>query len=315
MTDYFTQGKEQAQQYLSDKVEDFHEMKDGSLAQVSGLLDAQMRAKETEQSKEFLNDPLSGKLAGERGTKLTEKMMERMGNKTEGNFDLKSAIGFRTKYFDEYINMYSKKVTQVVFLGAGLDTRSYRLHSLETKDVYEIDLSPILDMKQRELEKLDAKPLCKSHHIIRADLTSKEWVKELENNGFDKAQKTLWVCEGLSYLLTDEQNMELLRTVDAISSKKSCMLIDMIGDNFVKVDSFPYSMIKSGSNTPSSTLGAWLNEKDGWKVKVIGDLSSKGRHFGRDWNPLSSKEHGDVRVEFLYAKKSTLHKMMKKVAP
>ena len=59
----------------------------------------------------------------------------------------------RTKFIDEKTLSVLNDVEQILILGAGLDTRAYRLKGIAQKIVYEIDLPNVQKYKKQKLVK------------------------------------------------------------------------------------------------------------------------------------------------------------------
>ncbi|MBH0774907.1 SAM-dependent methyltransferase [Nocardia sp. NEAU-351] len=88
---------------------------------------------------------------------------------------------------------------QVVILGAGLDTRAYRMALPSTVTVFELDLPELFAFKEPVLAAVGAIPICVRHAVV-ADLRD-EWPGALVANGFSAEVPTVWVDEGvLGYL-------------------------------------------------------------------------------------------------------------------
>ncbi|MGU3293164.1 class I SAM-dependent methyltransferase [Williamsia sp. M5A3_1d] len=88
----------------------------------------------------------------------------------------------------------SDDITQIVILGAGLDTRADRLNWLSDGiSVFEIDRSDVAELKAAGLG-VDDQRL----RGISADLTTLSWAEQLRSAGFDSSVPTLFITEGLS---------------------------------------------------------------------------------------------------------------------
>ncbi len=60
----------------------------------------------------------------------------------------------RTRFIDEAVEKaLSQGIGQAVILGAGLDTRPYRLAGMERVKVFEVDLSSVQQDKKKKLQK------------------------------------------------------------------------------------------------------------------------------------------------------------------
>ena len=120
----------------------------------------------------------------------------------------------RTHYFDGYFNAAVRTgIRQVVILAAGLDSRAYRLDWPAGTTVFEIDQPKVLGYKTSTLDAHGAVP--KARRLpVAVDLRD-DWPAALIAAGFDPAQPTAWLAEGLlPYLPGDAQD----RLFDMITS-------------------------------------------------------------------------------------------------
>jgi methyltransferase (TIGR00027 family) len=127
---------------------------------------------------------------------------------------------------DEYLAEAGRAgIRQVVILGSGMDTRPYRLWWPPGTTVYEIDQPEVVDFKTDVLRGLGAE-LNANRRAIGIDLRQ-DWPDGLRRVGFDAAQPTVWVAEGLlvGYLPPDAQN-RLLQTLTEMSATGSRFAAD-----------------------------------------------------------------------------------------
>lgn len=132
-------------------------------------------------------------------------------------------IGVRTRFIDDAMMDHSG-VAQIVILGAGLDTRGYRLRLPGNAPFFELDAADTLAFKQRVLDAQGAAPL-RRRIAVAADL-AEPWAEPLRAGGFDSAAPTLWVVEGLlPYLAADAQH-DVLATIVSLSAPGSSAVIE-----------------------------------------------------------------------------------------
>lgn len=136
----------------------------------------------------------------------------------------------RTHFFDEYFaDAVSAGIRQVVILAAGLDSRAYRLDWPADTAVYEIDQPRVLEYKTGILRRHGAVPAA-SRRPVPVDLRD-DWPAALTAAGFDRAQPTAWLAEGLlPYLPCDAQD-RLFETFTALSAPGSQVAIEAFGMN------------------------------------------------------------------------------------
>jgi methyltransferase (TIGR00027 family) len=131
----------------------------------------------------------------------------------------------RTRYFDEYFGAAVKAgIRQVVILAAGLDSRAYRLQWPSGTEVYEIDQPKVLEYKAEILGSHGAAPAA-IRHAVAVDLRD-DWPAALTAAGFQPAQPTAWLAEGLvAYLPSDAQD-RLFEMCTALSAPDSRLAVE-----------------------------------------------------------------------------------------
>lgn len=104
---------------------------------------------------------------------------------------------------------------QVVVVGAGFDTRAWRLRELTGCHVVEIDLPGTQAVKQRRLDGLaSVTPVV----FAPADLSDDRLERVLASTGHDAEQPTVWVWEAVAPYLPREA---VRATVDAIAARSA----------------------------------------------------------------------------------------------
>lgn len=179
---------------------------------------AAVRALETERSDGLFRDEYARCLAEPRGFELLDRY------RGAGVSDF---VAVRTRYMDDALTriLGETGIRQVVLLANGMDVRTHRLDWPAGTTVYEVDHGPLLDEKQARLAALAAEPRVPVVPI-RADLAG-DWLEALKSGGFDPAERTLWIAEGLLFFLTEEQAGRLLETVAGASPPESRLVVDM----------------------------------------------------------------------------------------
>jgi methyltransferase (TIGR00027 family) len=132
-------------------------------------------------------------------------------------------IGLRTRFIDDFLQP-GEQTRQTVILGAGLDTRAYRLPWTDGARVLELDLATVLKFKEQVLAGLSAEPGCELVSVP-ADL-SQSWGELLQAVGFDRTQPTTWVIEGLLPYLDADAQLLTLQEVAALSAPGSRAVIE-----------------------------------------------------------------------------------------
>ncbi|WP_426766030.1 SAM-dependent methyltransferase [Pseudarthrobacter sp. 1G09] len=131
-------------------------------------------------------------------------------------------IGVRTRFIDDFLR--DGATAQTVILGAGLDTRAFRLEWPAGSRIFEIDSANVLDFKDSVLAGLAATPGA-DRTILDADL-SQPWRQRLVSAGFDPGRSTTWIMEGLLPYLDAAGQQAVLDEVGALSAQGSRAVIE-----------------------------------------------------------------------------------------
>lgn len=165
------------------------------------------RAKETALPNPVFNDFLAARLAGDRGMQMAEDMPQ-----AEAMF---FAMVVRTSGIDRLVTeAIAKGVDTVINLGAGLDTRPYRMSLPAELNWIEVDFPKIIDYKTRLITE---KTVCRLQRYA-VDLSNDAEREKLFTQLGQETKKALIITEGVIGYLTPEQASILSRSIYAIPS-------------------------------------------------------------------------------------------------
>jgi methyltransferase (TIGR00027 family) len=135
-------------------------------------------------------------------------------------------FGLRTRIFDDFLLQAVRAgARQVVLLGAGLDSRAYRLDWPPGCVIFEIDREGVLAFKHKVLDGLAATP--KAARVpIPIDLRA-DWVRALTDAGFDPAAPSAWLAEGLLFYLPGAAETQLIDAVDRLATAGSALAFEV----------------------------------------------------------------------------------------
>jgi methyltransferase (TIGR00027 family) len=132
-------------------------------------------------------------------------------------------IAVRTRFIDDFLQA-GPPTRQTVLVGAGLDTRAYRLPWPDGARVFEIDHANVLEFKAGVLGRLPVPPACELV-TVATDLAL-PWREPLVAAGFDPLQPTTWTLEGLLPYLDAGAQLSVLKEVAALSAPGSRAVIE-----------------------------------------------------------------------------------------
>jgi len=157
---------------------------------------AAYRERETARPDALFRDPLAGRLVGNKGRDIAETM-------GRGNF-IAWMIVVRTRIIDAFIGeLVADGVDGVLNLGAGLDTRPYRLDFLPPALLWlEVDYPNIIDLKEDRLR--GERPRCRLERVS-LDLADRSSRNKLFADVSSRCQKVLVLTEGVIPYLKNEQ--------------------------------------------------------------------------------------------------------------
>lgn len=176
---------------------------------------AAARAVAHDRSGALISDPLAQKLVA------GEHQLIRAGANVE-YMTLRKLIG------DELaLHQHERGTRQIVSLGAGMDSRAYRL-GLHDTSFFEVDKQGLFDVKEPLVA--DVPLQCAARHTVVGTIGLFDLPAALRSAGFDSAQPTTWLMEGLLPYLTVPIMKQLAADIGALSAPGSALW----GDGFSK---------------------------------------------------------------------------------
>jgi methyltransferase (TIGR00027 family) len=113
---------------------------------------------------------------------------------------------------------------QVVILGAGLDTRAFRMDALRNATVFEVDHPSTQRYKRRKAQAL--RWFAKRLVYVPVDFERDSLTDALAHAGFDRTVKSAWIWEGVVMYLTDDALRGTLRTIAERAAPDSVLMIN-----------------------------------------------------------------------------------------
>jgi methyltransferase (TIGR00027 family) len=200
------------------------------------------------ESKRVCDDPYARGLLG---GGLMFPLLKWMANSGLYDHLAPGAIGFicgRERYIDDYLkDCLNQGFQQIVILGAGFDTRAYRIPGIEKTHVFEIDQAATQKVKLERLKKL-IDPLPAHVTFVAVDFNIHTLAERLQSSGYNEHEKTLFIWQGVTYFLTAAGVEDTLAFIANHSGAGSAVIFDYIfNETFLdKTNGFGKSLQQAG---------------------------------------------------------------------
>jgi methyltransferase (TIGR00027 family) len=160
---------------------------------------AAYRAEESRRKDAFFNDPYAALLVGEEGIKIATH--------TQGSRYTAWSVVIRTVIIDRFINkLLNEGIDTVLNLGAGLDTRPYRMNLSPQLKWIEVDFPNIIQLKEERLR--FETPRCQLQRFSM-DLSVEQLRTEFLAKINSESKNVLVLTEGVVPYLTNEEAKSL----------------------------------------------------------------------------------------------------------
>jgi methyltransferase (TIGR00027 family) len=250
------------------------------------LLSARMvaanRALETTRPHPLYRDPLAHVLAGNEGWAVWEGLRRSSWPGYWHGPDPYLTISIR--FFDDSLTEAVRKaaIDQVVIVGAGMDTRAFRIEWPSNLQFYEVDIAEMFEHKEPVLHRLAAQPTCQRHTIVTN--ASGSLKRALRRAGFDPARKAAFLVERIQYL-QPEHAERTLREISALASEGSWIGFGAVTNaTLCSIFIQPFLRKLESVGLPPWTFGVdypeeWL-APHGWKATSV-VAGSPDANYGR----------------------------------
>ncbi len=112
-------------------------------------------------------------------------------------------IAGRKRYIDDKLNAALGNIDSVVVLGAGMDTRAYRLARRSDIPIFEVDLPVNIERKKAAIQRaIGALP--SSVHLVPLDFERDDLIGALTGQGYRTDGRTFFIWEGVTQYLTED---------------------------------------------------------------------------------------------------------------
>jgi methyltransferase (TIGR00027 family) len=114
-----------------------------------------------------------------------------------------SLITCRKRYIDDKLDEALGNIDSVVVLGAGLDTRAYRLARRSDIPVFEVDLPVNIERKKAAVQRAIG-VLPASVHVVPLGFERDDLIGALTGHGYRPDARTFFIWEGVTQYLTED---------------------------------------------------------------------------------------------------------------
>ncbi|MCA1219804.1 class I SAM-dependent methyltransferase [Streptomyces sp. 8L] len=253
---------------------------------------ARVRALETARENALFRDPLAQAFATAGGRWPSSPPPHDDEAARRRALAVSFSIVIRTKFLDDLLKEASRSgVRQVVLLGAGMDTRAFRMDWPEGTRLFEVDTAEPLEFKASVLRQERAAARCE-RITVPVDLRE-DWPGALAAAGHDPTVPTAWIAEGLLIYLPEDAVELLLARISARSAAGSRMGLTL-GSRGV-IERF------GAGAAPGSAASMWVSEMPddpvgwlaghGWQAKSH-TLRERAAAYGR---PISTPPRREER--------------------
>ena len=215
--------------------------------------------------KRVINDPYADSFV------IGSGFIKLMGHKLNAWISEKLAPGFhehlisRTKFIDELIEKSAVSgIEQYVILGAGYDSRAYRLELPPSMKIFEVDQPEVSDNKLAKLPK--ELPNSENVTYVNIDFSYQSLTEQLIGIGFDQKKSTIFTLEGVSQYITKEAVSYTIKELASLTKDTNSIFFMSYVDELL--DKHPEACFGKGYPNPEK------------KANLIKSLSAK---VGEPW--------------------------------
>ncbi|WP_110943942.1 class I SAM-dependent methyltransferase [Streptomyces niger] len=253
---------------------------------------ARVRALETEREDALFRDPLAQAFAAAGGLWPSSPPRPDDEAARRRRLAVSFSIVVRTNFLDDLLRQASASgIRQVVLLGAGMDSRAFRMNWPEDTRLFEVDTAAPLAFKASVLRQERAVARCE-RITVPVDL-HEDWPGALTAAGHDPAVPTAWIAEGLLIYLPADAVELLLARISRQSAAGSRMGLTLGSRGVIErfgADAAPGSAASMWvSEMPDDPVG-WLAGY-GWDADIH-TLRERAAVYGR---PISTPPQHEER--------------------
>lgn len=252
----------------------------------SAMMIAYERDLESSRPDALFQDPFAKALAGSKGETLSEAFganCEQFEFPDWAEFH-KTWTAVRTKFIDDAVSNVANmgECKQLVNLGAGMDTRAYRLECYKAFEVgsFEVDMEVINQNKATVFKDFLSSPSPKCSVVnVTLDFLDEDKTLATELGApFDATKPSVFVSEGLIMYLGSSGKLKLLRDMSAVAALGSVFILQYMDPSESEAAKANPAVLQFGLSADEATRT--LTEL-GWRDFEISKFGDEKLNFGR----------------------------------
>ena len=150
----------------------------------------------------------------------------------QGQEGLQDLVTARTLYFDRIIEQRLAEMEQFVVMGAGYDTRAYGIFRHKGL-TFELDQASVQEHKRTALNKAGIQS--DNVRYVAVDFSKESAFDKLQEAGFDRSRKTLFLWEGVTLYLSESDVRKTMQEVRDSTAPGSILLADIYADRLINM--------------------------------------------------------------------------------
>ena len=234
---------------------------------------AEYRANETDRPDALFRDPLARRLSGQEGRDIANAM--------PGSRMTAWTVVMRTVMIDDFIlDVIANGADVILNLGAGLDTRPYRMELPASLRWIEVDFPHVIEFKEEKLA--DQTPRCQLERV-KLDLSNREARRAFLNATNASAKKILVITEGVVPYLSVEDAGTLADDLNATPNVTN-WIVDYFANGVMQMLQRRRNLANQLKNSPFKfNPPDWFAffASHGWKPKQMKYMAEESQRLHR----------------------------------
>jgi methyltransferase (TIGR00027 family) len=204
----------------------------------------------------------------------------------------------RVTFFDDVVDRFLPGIDQFVLLGAGFDTRPYRLPIDTPVGSFEVETPKTLALKREMLDKagIDASKVA----FVAADFESDDWLAKVAEAGFDTGRPALFLWEGVIIYLDRAAVEDTLRKV-ASCAKGTLLTFDYYTSVWLESTKMFWRYARASTKSIGEPLKFGVDSRPPSRERLSELLRSCGLTLARSVPRRRRSEHGAASRSLLWS--------------